>query len=241
MPGFTKIPFAFAAVSVAKDGVVTIDWPNLQDLDNPPSSYLLCDTPFDQGKTKKVHKVIYDGFPWVAKRFYDTGMGEGTVEIQENRLQLIKEACRLSTTQYFLEQFITAARQQDVDIEKVIEAGAGPSIASGFSLEQYEAVHEEDQSSIQEGVVVWLFEPRRNSKESTVLADIQSATAIKADGEGIEVLFDMMAHTLDGSSGVGDHGKSGIETFLQKHECGNRCRYLRLSCDGVCALIGQYR
>ncbi|KAJ7875731.1 hypothetical protein B0H14DRAFT_2343038 [Mycena olivaceomarginata] len=121
-------------------------------------------------------QVIYDGFPWVAKRFNDTGMGEGTVEIQENRLQLIKEACWLRTTQYFLEQFITAARQQDVDIEKdievtdfklgveVIEAGAGPSIASGFSLEQYEAVHEEDQSSIQEGIVVWLFEPRRNSK-----------------------------------------------------------------------------
>jgi hypothetical protein len=62
--------------------------------------------------------VIYDGFPWVAKRFYNTGMGEGTAEIQENCLQLIKEACRLSTTQYFLEQFITAARQQDVDIEK---------------------------------------------------------------------------------------------------------------------------
>ncbi|KAJ7318160.1 kinase-like domain-containing protein, partial [Mycena albidolilacea] len=114
----------------------------------------------------------------------------------------------------------------------------------------------------QEGIVVWLFEPRRNSKvrhwsgtneyppwhnnklgstlnefahytyllsqESTVLADIQSMS----DGEGIEVLFDMMAHTLDGSSGVGDYGKSGIETFLQKHECGNRCRYLRLSCDG---------
>ncbi|KAJ7854710.1 hypothetical protein B0H14DRAFT_2579723 [Mycena olivaceomarginata] len=153
-------------------------------------------------------------------------MGEGTVEIQENHLHLIKKACRLSTTQYFLEQFITAARQQDVDIEK------GPSIASGFSLEQCTAIHEEDQSSIQEGIVVWLVEPRRNSKESTVLADIQSATAIKAHGEGIEVLFDMMAHTLDGSSGVGDHGKSGIETFLQKHECGNRCRYLRLSCDG---------
>ncbi|KAJ7851910.1 hypothetical protein B0H14DRAFT_2581143 [Mycena olivaceomarginata] len=63
-------------------------------------------------------------------------------------------------------------------------------------------------------------------------SNLSGATAIKADGEGIEVLFDMMAHTLDGSSGVGDHGKSGIETFLQKHECGNRCRYLRLSCDG---------
>ncbi|KAF8203554.1 hypothetical protein K438DRAFT_1757867 [Mycena galopus ATCC 62051] len=41
------------------------------------------------------------------------------------------------------------------------------------------------------------------SQESTVLADIQSTTAIKADGGSIEVLFDMMTHTLDGSSGVG--------------------------------------
>ncbi|KAJ7844229.1 hypothetical protein B0H14DRAFT_2358766, partial [Mycena olivaceomarginata] len=112
------------------------------------------------------------GFPWVAKRFYDTGMGEGTVEIQENCLQLIKEACRLSTTQYFLEQFITAARQQDVDIEKdievtdfklgveVIEAGAGPSIASGFSLEQYEATSRASKRALWYGC----FEPRRNSK-----------------------------------------------------------------------------
>ncbi|KAJ7303503.1 hypothetical protein DFH08DRAFT_945304 [Mycena albidolilacea] len=183
MPGFTKIPFAFAAVSVAKDGVVTVDWPNLQDLDNPPSSYLLCDTPFDQGKRQDQ---------------------EGSQDIEVTDFNLGVE---------------------------VIEAGAGPSIASGFSLEQYKAVHEEDKLSIQEGIVVWLFEP---SQESTVLADIQimCATAIKADGEGIEVLFDMMAHTLDGSSGVGDHGKSGIKTFLQKHKCGNRCRYLRLSCDG---------
>jgi hypothetical protein len=29
-------------------------------------------------------------------------------------------------------------------------------------------------------------------------SNLSGATAIKADGEGIEVLFDMMAHTLDG-------------------------------------------
>jgi hypothetical protein len=34
------------------------------------------------------------------------------------------------------------------------------------------------------------------------------------------------------SSGVGDHGQDGIDTFLNKHECVNRCTNLRLSCEG---------
>ncbi|KAJ7891482.1 hypothetical protein B0H13DRAFT_1625949, partial [Mycena leptocephala] len=59
-----------------------------------------------------------------------------------------------------------------------------------------------------------------------------AATAVNENGDGIQVLFDMMAHTTDGSSGVGDHGQTGIETFLKKHECVTRCANLRLSCEG---------
>ncbi|KAJ7900789.1 kinase-like domain-containing protein [Mycena leptocephala] len=70
------------------------------------------------------------------------------------------------------------------------------------------------------------------SLESTVFCDLQTAMAINENGDGIQVLFDIMTHTLDGSSGVGDHGKTGIETFLTKHKCGNRCCNLRLSCEG---------
>ncbi|KAJ7805449.1 kinase-like domain-containing protein, partial [Mycena olivaceomarginata] len=70
------------------------------------------------------------------------------------------------------------------------------------------------------------------SQESTVLADLQTVTAVNENGDGIQVLFDMMTHMTDGSSGVGDHGKTGIETFLKKHECVNRCTNLRLSCEG---------
>ncbi|KAJ7096943.1 kinase-like domain-containing protein, partial [Mycena epipterygia] len=73
------------------------------------------------------------------------------------------------------------------------------------------------------------------SQESTVLVDLQSgldSLFIDEDGEGIQVLFDVMTHTLDGASGVGDHGKSGINAFLAKHECVTRCTHLRLSRDG---------
>ncbi|KAJ6611954.1 kinase-like domain-containing protein, partial [Mycena sp. CBHHK59/15] len=68
--------------------------------------------------------------------------------------------------------------------------------------------------------------------ESTVLTNLQTTTVINENGENIQVLFDVMTHTLDGSSGVGDHGKPGIDTFLKKHECVNRCTHLRLSHDG---------
>ncbi|KAJ7488724.1 hypothetical protein B0H11DRAFT_1912874 [Mycena galericulata] len=62
--------------------------------------------------------------------------------------------------------------------------------------------------------------------------EITSATTIDKNGEAVQVLFDVMTHTLDGSGGVGDHGKTGIKTFLEKHDCGNRCNRLGLSRDG---------
>ncbi|KAJ7934799.1 kinase-like domain-containing protein [Mycena leptocephala] len=196
-------------------------------------------------------------FPWVAKRFYDIGAGEGHVEIQENREQLIKEATRLGRTSYLLAQFMAEAKRKGVDIDQ----------ASEISFEEYQAACEvQDDSVFDPGVIIWLFEPRRSSKvahwsgtneypawhqnkigstlnafahyvylfsqESTVLADLQTATAVNENGDGIQVLFDMMAHTTDGSSGVGDHGQTGIETFLKKHECVTRCANLRLSCEG---------
>lgn len=81
---------------------------------------------------------------------------------------------------------------------------------------------------------------------------IQAATTIDEDGNGIQVLFDVMSHTLDAyvifhsptlwnglkkknicrSSGVGDHGMAGIDTFLEKHECVERCKQLRLQRSG---------
>ncbi|KAJ7785382.1 hypothetical protein B0H14DRAFT_2630596 [Mycena olivaceomarginata] len=152
VPGFSKVDFVFASISVAQDGTVSFEWPNLKNYDSLVfSTCLLQDAPFDQGKTKVVHKVIYDGLPWVAKRFFNIGIAEGDVDLQQNRDHLVKEATRLSRTGYFLEWFIAEAKRQDADIEQgikvtnfklgveVIRDGSGPSIASGFSPEQYQA------------------------------------------------------------------------------------------------------
>ncbi|KAJ6626635.1 hypothetical protein B0H10DRAFT_1780807, partial [Mycena sp. CBHHK59/15] len=117
------------------------------------------------------------GLPWVAKRFFNVGTGEGDVEIKENRDQLVKEAGRLSKAAYFLKRFIAEAKRQSVDIEQgievtdfklgieVVQDGSGPSEASGFSMEQYQAaVQAQADSNSDPGIVVWLFEPRRSSK-----------------------------------------------------------------------------
>ncbi|KAJ6510988.1 kinase-like domain-containing protein [Mycena sanguinolenta] len=259
-PGFSKIPFLFASVSVAPDGTVKINWPDLTDAKNAPSICLLQDVAFDQGETKMVHKVIYGGLPWVAKRFFNIGTGEGLVEICENYCEIMNEGTRLARGGISVTDFKLGV--------ELISSDSGPSIASGFSMEQHKIARDgqvDTPNSIQ-GSVIWLFEPRRSSKverwsgtndyppwhqnklgstmntfthfvylfsqESTVPADLQTSTVVQESGDAVQILFDIMTHTLDGSSGVGDHGQAGILAFLAKHQCRKRCSNLRLNCDG---------
>ncbi|KAF8125382.1 hypothetical protein K438DRAFT_1791150 [Mycena galopus ATCC 62051] len=88
--------------------IVKTNWPNLKDHDESTTSICpLQDTPFDQGKTKQVHKAIYEGLPWVAQRFCNIGADESQVDIQEN-------------LGYFGTRLIREARKQDVEIEQGI-------------------------------------------------------------------------------------------------------------------------
>ncbi|KAK7014510.1 kinase-like domain-containing protein [Favolaschia claudopus] len=270
LPGFSKVLFLFATVSVARDGAVNIIWP---DFTATPVACTLQDTPLGQGKTKKVFKAIYDGMPWVAKRFFDIGTGEEQVEIHENSKFLIQEITRLAKSGYYLEHFVAEAKQRGVSIDEtisvtdfklgieVVQDGASPSLASGVSLDRYQDANTNSNSKL-----LWLFEPRRSARvdhwsgtndypawhhkklgstlnafthyvyhltqESIVLADLQTSTAVNEHGDGLNVLFDMMTHTSNGASGVGDHGQEGIDTFVQSHECVDRCDGLGLSKEG---------
>ncbi|KAJ7937933.1 hypothetical protein B0H13DRAFT_1588240, partial [Mycena leptocephala] len=117
------------------------------------------------------------GLPWVAKRFFNIGAGEGLIDIQGNHGQVVKEVTRLSRAGYFLTRFIAEAQRQGVDIDQgihvtyfklaveVVPDSSGPSKASGFSVEQYQATRPaEDDTSSDPGVLICLFEPRRSSK-----------------------------------------------------------------------------
>ncbi|KAF8131324.1 kinase-like domain-containing protein, partial [Mycena galopus ATCC 62051] len=66
-----------------------------------------------------------------------------------------------------------------------------------------------------------------NSNKSLVLADIQASESHNSASKA-SVLFDLMSHTLTGNSGGGDHGEDGIKTFVDQHECGQRCSQMGL-------------
>ncbi|KAJ7800434.1 kinase-like domain-containing protein, partial [Mycena olivaceomarginata] len=65
----------------------------------------------------------------------------------------------------------------------------------------------------------------RFSKGSLVVADLQGTPCLVRYNDGL-VLFDLMTHTEDGDSGVGDFGRKGIETFVNDHMCTDLCRSL---------------
>ncbi|KAG6848200.1 hypothetical protein H0H93_002484 [Arthromyces matolae] len=65
------------------------------------------------------------------------------------------------------------------------------------------------------------------SQESMVVADIQGTPAQVKGKDGL-VLFDIMTHTTNGESGVGDFGVEGMLTFLKDHECRDVCHGLGL-------------
>ncbi|KAJ7842538.1 hypothetical protein B0H14DRAFT_2171904, partial [Mycena olivaceomarginata] len=64
-----------------------------------------------------------------------------------------------------------------------------------------------------------------NLNKSPVLADIDiQASESHNSASKASVLFDLMSHTLKGRVlGGGDHGEDGIKTFVDRHECDQRC------------------
>ncbi|KAJ7604069.1 kinase-like domain-containing protein, partial [Roridomyces roridus] len=60
-----------------------------------------------------------------------------------------------------------------------------------------------------------------------VFTDIQGTPSIVNNKMGM-VLFDVMTHTPDGLSGVGDCGEDGIAAFTEQHVCNSLCLALEL-------------
>ncbi|KAJ7933136.1 hypothetical protein B0H13DRAFT_1856426 [Mycena leptocephala] len=42
------------------------------------------------------------------------------------------------------------------------------------------------------------------------------------------IIFDVMTHTREGDSGIGDHGVKGIEKWRDQHDCNAFCKHLEL-------------
>ncbi|EPQ56806.1 kinase-like protein [Gloeophyllum trabeum ATCC 11539] len=70
------------------------------------------------------------------------------------------------------------------------------------------------------------------SNEQLLFADLQSSQGVVEDAAGKNsvkrVLFDVMTHSVDQDSGIGDHGQAGFSKFLQGHICNAMCKKLGL-------------
>ncbi|KAF8508285.1 hypothetical protein JB92DRAFT_2832439 [Gautieria morchelliformis] len=52
-----------------------------------------------------------------------------------------------------------------------------------------------------------------------------------------QIIFDHMFHSASGTSGVGDHGTQGIETYIAQHDCCRICEALEIGIMGYQKLV----
>ncbi|KAK6971897.1 kinase-like domain-containing protein [Favolaschia claudopus] len=122
-----------------------------------------------------------------------------------------------------------------------------PSPASGITSTDYSSLTpaEKDELTTDSNTIssiTWLLERERGdgatinafqhfvylySKKTLVLADIQASESRSRLCQNA-VLFDLMSHTANRESGAGDHGDLGIKTFVNQHECVQKCVALNL-------------
>ncbi|KAF7354438.1 Kinase-like protein [Mycena venus] len=268
-PLTTEVSLYIASVNVdIGTGQVKFSW-GTEDI----REALLDNMPFAKGKTKKVYRLLLDGKPYVAKRFFEVGNGPECVSLDENSSQLENEFIRLNQGQWFLDQFYARADETETEVSnnfmfsrgllvrEIIE-GTGPSPASGVSMQAFlDSMDYNPDTSI-----VWLLEPSRGSaierwsgtlqhpnhenkpgqtidafmhfsyvysRQTLVFADIQGSKGLSRGGNSGWILFDIMTHTSEGASGIGDHGQDGIQAILSDHICERMCRTLNIGEDNI--------
>ncbi|KAJ7451474.1 kinase-like domain-containing protein [Mycena galericulata] len=73
------------------------------------------------------------------------------------------------------------------------------------------------------------------SQKTLIFADLQGSKGRSRLGNIGWILFDVMTHTLDGTSGVGDHGEDGIQAILSDHICERMCCGLDMGTENIMA------
>ncbi|KAJ7497926.1 hypothetical protein B0H11DRAFT_2189984 [Mycena galericulata] len=246
----TSVTLFFAEhTSDPETGVQSFNWCTDDAAAHPA---MLENNSFGKGRSKLVFKVKYNNMAYVAKRCYTVGNGQ-LVSVISNRDELVKEGTTLGRAKFFLNNFkeecdANEMNISDFEITDFILAREcilgstelfSPSPASGLTKSGYAELSDDEKGelNISNGSissVTWLLERERgnhfmyiNSNKALVLADIQSSESHDASQKS-SILFDLMSHTLTGDSGAGDHGDKGIQTFVDQHECGQRCIQLGL-------------
>ncbi|KAF7371790.1 hypothetical protein MVEN_00036700 [Mycena venus] len=185
--------------------------------------------------------------------------------VKEHLVQIQAEAARLSIGSWFLKAFFKHATDLNIAIDYDIafsdaflaEEVESPTPASGvkeigpdspgmtwlvepkrstfvehFTYTLSHKLHKKDlRSSTIHAFAHFVW---GHSNRTLVFADLQGTSALVGYKDGL-VLFDPMTHTKTGTSGIGDFGLEGIQSFLDDHICGDVCR--RLDLDKTAPLV----
>ncbi|EDR07665.1 uncharacterized protein LACBIDRAFT_327547 [Laccaria bicolor S238N-H82] len=213
----------------SKTGQVEIVWlENAEPVDGFLGKEVLA-----SGSTKNVYQLSMGTELFVAKRFFEIG-SDSEITPAENEEHLRSELVRLKTVFWMLNKFKEHAKANSVEIANVSEGFlvkevGEPSIASGL------LAFETDSAT-------WLVEPRRT--KSVVKFSGTLIRPSHTDKVGITLVafahfsyeFSqkqlVFADIQGNDSGIGDHGPTGIESFLEQHTCNYVCKGLNLTSFG---------
>ncbi|KAJ7924823.1 hypothetical protein B0H13DRAFT_1560874, partial [Mycena leptocephala] len=100
---------------------------------------------------------------------------------------------------------------------------------SNVQLRKYSGTLDHPRYSDKQGAATNVFQHFSYllSNKTPFLADIQASESHNPSSKA-SVLFNLMSNTLDGTSGAGDHGEQGIKTFLDQHQCVQKCAQMEL-------------
>ncbi|KAK7006853.1 kinase-like protein [Favolaschia claudopus] len=96
-------------------------------------------------------------------------------------------------------------------------------------LRKYSGTLDHPSYSDKQGATINLFQHYVYlfSRKTLVLADIQASESHDKHSH-TSILFDLMSHTINGESGAGDHGEQGIKSFVDQHNCVQKCAQMGL-------------
>ncbi|KAJ7641738.1 kinase-like domain-containing protein [Roridomyces roridus] len=140
-------------------------------------------------------------------------------------------------------------------VEEVIEDGDAPSPASGVTREIFEAEpeasrrivwmleplrnanvthysgtnqHPAGSGQLAHTLYSFVHFAYEESNGTVVFADVQGSPGRLSTNAMGMIIFDLMTHTDEGDSGVGDFGEKGIARWRKQHDCNAFCKALEL-------------
>ncbi|KAJ7210486.1 kinase-like domain-containing protein [Mycena pura] len=214
----TNVTLMTMSISIDDDtGDVNLDESTRKDTGTP--SYIH-DEKLAKGTMKVVHLTSTEK--------------NSTVSISDNDELLTNELILLSEVKHFLKQFLLRGREWTADLDESlavseawlafekVDIDGEPCLAAGIAEMDYHNAWQLPQGRLGATINAFIHFAYVYSQNSMVLCDVQTMKA-RIGGELKNVIFDLMTHTPKGTSGPGDHGKAGIEDFLEGHECNSKC------------------